>query len=145
METIIREGDNLVSTLVSNEGKDKVISKGQCPVCAKDIVFDLDIVNRDKTEALVGSLYELFLLNHELCFSCRSLFERWCREHKEFCEKHHIGFREVGNKFLEKAGKKPVIGLNTQEQEEEATEEVATPSQTIGDNTGIIERRSKVK
>jgi len=141
MEELIREGDNLVSTLVSNEDKEKVISKGKCPVCDKDIVFELDIINRDRNEELAGSIYELFLLNHEVCFSCRSLFERWVKEHKEFCDTHKLTYREVGNKFLSKMGKKPVIGLNTQELDEEAPEG-ATPS--LG-NADIIERRSKVK
>lgn len=108
---VIKEGDNLTSTLVDNEGKQAVISIGKCPVCDKGITFEQIIDKKDWAEALCGSLYELFLMNHEVCFSCRVAFEGWIREHKELADKKGITYRDVGNKYLEKIGKKPVIGF----------------------------------
>jgi hypothetical protein len=130
-EMIIREGANLVSKLVSHEGKDKVISTGKCPICDKVITFELDIENRSWNEELAGNLYQLFLLNHEICSSCRSLCEKWLKEHRDLALKLHLTYREVGNKLLEKRGKSVRIGEKSQVEEEEVeeTDEVSQPNQ----------------
>lgn len=124
---VISEGDNLTSVLVENEGKQAVISKGLCPVCSQVITFEQIIDRKDWTEALCGSLYELFLQNHEVCLSCRNLFEKWIKEHKELADRKHITYRDVGNKYLEKLGKEPIIGTIIEETEDndEETEEVS--------------------
>lgn len=124
---VLKEGNNVTSTLVDIEGKQAVISTGKCPVCDKVITFEQVISRKDWSEALCGSLYEFFLMNHEVCFSCRNVFEKWIQEHKELAERKHITYRDVGNKYLEKLGKEPVIGVSVEESDDddEETEEVS--------------------
>lgn len=131
---VIKEGANLISTLVNHEGKEQVISTGKCPVCDKEIVFTQDIIRRDRYEELAGSLYQLFLTNNEVCFSCNCVLCNWVKAHKGLCDRKHITYREVGNKYLEKQGKKPIIGLtlvSNDEEEEAKVEETSVVSQPI--------------
>ena len=123
------------------------ILEGKCPVCNEGISFSVDNDMRIRANQLAGQLFEWFLSNNEICFNCRVIFEKWCREHAYFCEKHGLSYREVANKFLEKSGKEAIIGINThKEAEDEVTTELDVPVSPEGltvpiDNT---ERRSKV-
>ena len=104
------------------------IIEGNCPVCDKLISFSVENDMRIRANQIAGQVYEWFLNNNEFCFECRVLFEKWIKEHKGFCTENKIGTREVANKFLQKAGKEQIIGINThKEAETEEISEVEVP------------------
>jgi len=136
-ELVIREAHNLVSTYSNCEGKEKVVSKGNCPMCGLVIEFTQSIERKDWSEALASNLYECFLMNNELCFNCRHLCEAWIREHKELCLKHNLQYRDIGNKVLEKQGKLPIIGVSNEIEEEEIVDDSAIVEENAPKNGAV--------
>jgi len=100
------------------EGKEVVEFSGPCPVCNKVITFNVSNDLRVNSNQLAAGIYEMFLNNNEVCFECRLKLENWVKVHKEFCLSKGLDYRAVGNRILEKMGKKPVIGLTTLVSEE---------------------------
>ena len=123
------------------EGKELVLMSGKCSICNKVITFDVANDMRVSSNQLAVGIYEMFFNNNEVCFECRLKLESWVKAHKEFCNEKSLNYRDIGNQFLKKMGKQPVIGITTVVSEE--TNEVFN-AETEEDNKVSVDE-DKVK